>query len=165
MAAWITTKRVETVVQTDLTNDPYVLELIDHAQGLAEAEIGTQDTPSRALQSVFAEIVARMWRAGRAAAANPAGFDSETTGPFAYSASSAAVGSGLGLTDREKAQLRAAVGKTGLWVQPLTRNSGLEMAPRSVDRPVVTEEQILQPDDGSEGVVWFAADDLPVQEP
>jgi hypothetical protein len=129
MARWIKIDRLEAILRTDLRDDKYVLHLIDQVQGLAEAEIGEQATPSNALQSVFAEIVARKWQVGESARLNPAGFQSDTTGPFTIQDPGART-AGLGLTDREKLDLRKAIGKPpGLWVQPTTRGDRLETAP------------------------------------
>lgn len=134
--AWITFDQVEVLLQQNLDHDPYVIGLIDHAQGLAEVEIGEQEEPvSRRLQSVLANVVARMWQSGQSAQINPAGLQSETTGPHTIQDPRAGT-AGLGLTDREKDQLRKAVGRTGLWVQPTTRGP-LETAPgfRPVEDP------------------------------
>jgi len=125
---WITIDPVEAVLQTDLSADSYILELIDHAQGLAEIEVGAQATPNAGLKSILTQIVARMWQAGQSAKMNPAGLQSETTGPFTFQNVNAGV-AGLGLTNREKAQLRKAAGLTGIWVQPTSRGDHLETAP------------------------------------
>lgn len=130
--SWITIRQVETVLQTDLDADPYISDLIDHAQGLAEVEVGAQATPSNKLKSVLAQIVARMWQAGQSAKQNPAGVGMEVAGPFTVQHTNAGV-AGLGLTDREKKLLRQAVGKSGLWVQPTYRDNDLETAGRYND--------------------------------
>lgn len=125
---WITRSRVETVLQTSLSDDPYIEDLIEHAQGLAEIEVGKQTAPSAGLKSVLAQIVARMWRAGQSAQVNPAGVQSETAGPFTYQDPNAR-SAGLGLTDREKKALRKAAGVSGLYVQPTIRADALETPP------------------------------------
>jgi hypothetical protein len=127
--AWIDSARVETLLQRDLSEDPWIDGLIDHAQGLAEIVIGAQTEPvANRLQSALAQIVARMWQAGQSAQINPGALQSETTGPFTFQDVRAGA-AGLGLTNREKELLRSAVGKTGLWVQPTTRGDHLETAP------------------------------------
>lgn len=127
MAAWITSEPVAVLLQTDLSTDAYIDDLIDHAQHLAELEVGEQDTPNAKLKAVLAQIVARMWQAGQSAQQNPAALQSEWTGPAGYQAPRAGA-AGLGLTDRERSDLRRAVGlEGGLWVQPTSRGDDLEM--------------------------------------
>lgn len=120
--AWITYIQVEPLVQTDLSTDEWIDDLISHVEGLAEVEIGAQTEPvSTAIQTILAQIVARMWRAGRAASTNPAGFQSETSPEYGYSVPTGShLEAGFGLTYREKKDLRKAAGLGGLWVQPLT---------------------------------------------
>jgi len=123
---WITSEQVSILLQTDLSTDPYIDGLIVHAQGLAEGVIGTQEEPvSAALQSELANIVARMWQAGKAAQGNPAGYQSETAGPFTIQDTRGGT-VGLGLTDRERKALRRAAGISPLAVVSTTRNDWLE---------------------------------------
>lgn len=126
--AWIDDTAVSALLQQDLATDPYIGGLIDHAQALAEAEIGEQtdltppatgETPS-AVQAVLAQIVARMWQAGQSARANPAALQSETTGPFTFQNPNAGA-AGLGLTNRETRALRKAAGLVGVGTLPTTR--------------------------------------------
>lgn len=132
---WITYEDVEPIIQTGLSDDPYIEGLIDHVQGLAESVIGDQGSgplDPGPLASVFAEIVARRWRGGKAASSNPAGYQSESVEDYSYSVptgSHLAGNAGLGLTKAERKDLKAAVGRTGLWVQPTTRGN-VETAPR-----------------------------------
>lgn len=138
MAAWIDVDDVEVLLQTDLTDDEYIGATIDHAQTLAEMEVGDQDAPSKALKSTLVQIVARMWQAGQNARVNPAAMAQDVAGPFSFQSPQAGA-AGLGLTNREKAQLKKAVGKGDLWVQPLTRGDTLETAPIAND--VLVDEQ------------------------
>lgn len=121
--AWITSTAVEPLVQTDLSADTFISALINHAEALAEIEVGVQTEPvSAGLQAVLAQIVARMWRAGQGAAVNPGGFQSETSPEYGYSVPTGpTLAAGLGLTNQEKKDLKRAAGVNGLWVQPTTR--------------------------------------------
>lgn len=123
--AWITAEPVEVLLQTPLSSDTYIDGLIDHAQALAELEVGEQASPSNGLKAVLAQIVARMWQAGKNAQANPAAMSMEVAGPFTFQTMSPGV-AGLGLTDREKAALRKAVGVSPFWIQPTMANEVLE---------------------------------------
>src|SRR5690606_28266626 len=106
---WIDSDAVEPLVRTDLSSDPWIDGLIDHAQSLAENLVGEHDAPSAGLQAVLANIVARMWRAGHAATVNPAGFQSETSPEYGYSVPTGpSFVAGLGLTNQEKRDLKKA---------------------------------------------------------
>jgi len=118
--AWITPSDVEPVLRTELTSDVFIDGLIDHAQGLAEVEIGEQDPPSNAVKAVLAQIVARMWQDGESARVNPAGFAMETTGPFTLQDTTPGT-AGLGLTNRERQSLKRAVGQMQISVLSTTR--------------------------------------------
>jgi hypothetical protein len=156
--AWIDHVPVGVLVQTDLSGDDYIEGLIAQAQGLAEVEVGTQATPSAGLKAVLAQIVARMWQAGKSAQVNPAAMQSETVGPFNYQNPNAGT-AGLGLTNREKAALRKAAGVTGLWIQPTTRGE-VETAPIHENRQGVTAAQQLQVAGGAD-ITWFDPEDIP----
>jgi hypothetical protein len=126
--AWIDKDAVEVLLATELDNDRYIGTLIDHAQSLAEIEVGEQDTPTAQLKAVLCQIVARMWQAGQNARVNPAAMSMEVAGPFTFQTQNAGV-AGLGLTDREKALLKKAAGIGPLWVQPTYIGERLETAP------------------------------------
>lgn len=116
--AWITSTDVEPVLQTDLSSDDYIDGLIAHCEALAEGIVGEQDEPvSAQLKAVLAQIVARMWRGGRQAASNPEGFQSASIAEeFSYSVPTGAhIDAGLGLTNREKKDLRRAAGVAPVW--------------------------------------------------
>lgn len=127
--AWIEAEAVAVLLQTELDDDVYVPALIDHAQSLAEIEIGEQAAPSARLRAVLAQIVARMWQAGRNAQLNPAALTQDVAGPFSFQAGQVAGAAGLGLTNREKSLLRKAVGRGDLWVQPTYRGASTELGP------------------------------------
>lgn len=160
--AWITSDDVKIVLHRDLSSDEFIGGLIDHAQHLAELEVGTQDTPNDKLKAVLAQIVGRMWQAGESARMNPAGVMSETAGPFNYQDPNAGV-AGLGLTNREKQDLKKAAGVSGLWIQPTSRSdtdAGLEVAGEyPVGRGGVSEEQLLDVE-GGEPIPYFNDSDL-----
>lgn len=115
--AWITSANVEAILQTDLSVDTWIDGLIDHCQALAEAIIGEQDTPNSATKAVLSQIVARMWRGGKQASSNPEGFQSASIAEeFSYTVPTGAhIDAGLGLTNREKKELRRAAGKQPVW--------------------------------------------------
>lgn len=97
---------------------------IDHAQALAEIEVGEQDEPSGRLKAVLTGIVIRMLRSFEEARTNPSGVTQETLGSYSYSVAAVA---GLGLTNAEKKQLRKACGVSQLGIVRITRG-GLETA-------------------------------------
>lgn len=136
--AWITTDAVTVLLQTDLTDDEYVEALINHAQALAEVEVGTVAEPSAGLKAVLAQVVARMWQAGKNAQVNPAAMTMEVAGPFTFQTATAGV-AGLGLTNREKDQLKKAAGSSPFWVQPTTRGDILETPPITDDESDTTD--------------------------
>lgn len=127
--AWIESSAVAVLLQTDLDDDTYVDALIDHAQALAEMEVGAQDDPGAGLCATLAQIVARMWQAGQNARVNPAAFSMDTAGPFTQQTQQPGV-AGLGLTNLEKKQLRKAAGVGSLWVQPTYIADRLETPPQ-----------------------------------
>jgi hypothetical protein len=162
VADWIASADVEVILHRDLSSDPYIDGLISRAQHLAELEVGTQDSPNDRLKAVLASIVARMWQAGESARMNPAGMQSETSGPFTYQDVNAGV-AGLGLTNRERSDLKKAAGISGLWIQPTSRSdtdAGIEVAGEYPGGRVgVSPDQMLDVQ-GGEQVPWFNADDL-----
>lgn len=98
---------------------------IAHIQGLAEVVTGTQEAPiSNRLKSVFVEIVHR-----RSLASND-DISQESIGSYSYTRN---VAPGQGLTDRERKDLKRAIGKRSLTVIPTTRGR-LETFGRE-DRP------------------------------
>lgn len=134
--AWITSTDVEVVLQTDLSGDAWIDGLIDHVQGLAESVIGLvdDDDVTNRLKSVFAQIVARFWRSGKAAATNPQGYETERIDDYQYQypAGGPSNVSGLGLTNREKKDLRRAAGLRPVWALTID-NSPVEHGPEVND--------------------------------
>jgi len=102
---WLHHDDIEPLLQTSLADDEWIDRLISHTQGLVEAEIGVQDPAAlpAGLLEVVAQIAARLWRAGKAAAANPPGHQQESLGPYQYSAGR--LEAGWGLTQHERDQL------------------------------------------------------------
>jgi hypothetical protein len=165
--AWITSAQVSVVLQTDLSADTWIDDLIDHVQGLAEVEIGTQTEPvGLGLQSVFAQIVARMWRAGKAAASNPSGYQSEQIDDYRYATpvGGAPIVAGLALTKTERAALKKAVGQSQFWVQPTMQNAGLETAGPGTrgQHPNPPPAALVDDAAGGDQINWFHTDDLEV---
>lgn len=125
---WIEPDAVAVLVQTDLTDDPWIPGLIDHAEQLIEAEIGAQDEYAglpAGLAAITAQVVARLWRAGKAANVNPAGHNMEVLGPHTFQAGN--LQAGWGLTRGEKDAL--AKFRSKLWVQPTHVADALESPP------------------------------------
>lgn len=119
---WVDPMEVAVLVGLGRVNDPNIATIIVHVEGLCELVIGPQELPlSAGLRSVVSQISARLWRASQAAQASPEGFSQFTIGGASYSNQGTAAAAGLGLTDREKADLRSAVGKSGLWVLSTSR--------------------------------------------
>lgn len=105
--AWIEPEAI-----SDLLGDTFDVGLvdftIDHAQALAEIEVGEQDEPyPRGLRAVLTQIVIRMLRSFEEARTNPAGVTQEQLGSWSQTVS---VVAGLGLTTAEKKLLRKAAG-------------------------------------------------------
>ena len=156
---WVETDEVGTLLQTDLTDDPWIEGTILHAQELVEAEIGAQpDVPDHehppgvpdflpaGLKAVVTQISARLWRAGKAAAANPEGRTQDTLGPHSFTAGPFAAG--FGLTKGEKKQL--ARFRSPLWVQPITVGGVTEPPPGLLDDA-----------GGGDQILYFHEDDMP----
>ena len=105
--AWIEPEAISDLLG-DTFDEGLVDFTIDHAQALAEIEIGEQDEPlPRGLRAVTTQIVIRMLRSFAEARSNPEGLNQETLGAWSYSISAVA---GLGLTTAEKKLLRKAAG-------------------------------------------------------
>jgi hypothetical protein len=102
-----------------------VVGLLEDASDLVRLEAGVlgdnawlldSDGELRPIPTSVRGVVRRMVdRAIR----NPEGFSAESDGDYSYQRTQ--VQPGLYLTDSEKAILRKACGRTGLWTQPLTR--------------------------------------------
>jgi len=146
---WITPHDIEPLVQTDLTTDDWVDALIPHAQGLVEAEIGAQNPAAlpAGLTAILAQIVARLWRAGKAANVNPAGHQQEVLGPHTFTAGN--ISAGWGLTNKESDSL--ARFRTKLWVQPTHVSATLETPPG-----------LIADTAGGDSINWIAESDMPV---
>lgn len=121
--AWIEPEAISNLLG-DTFDEGLTDFVIDHAQALAEIEIGEQDTPTSRVKAVMVGIVIRMLRSFEEARTNPSGITQEALGAYSYSVSSVA---GLGLTNAEKRQLRKAAGLSQLGVVRITRG-GLETA-------------------------------------
>lgn len=124
MAAWLEPEDVAVLIQTDLSDDPWIEGVIAHAQSLVEGEVGEQDESDlpAGLVAITTQIAARLWRAGRAANVNPAGNTQETLGPHSVTAGN--FDAGWGLTRREQEQLGKF--RSPLWVQPTHAADALE---------------------------------------
>lgn len=122
--AWVTHEEVLAVYPETADEDAdRFAALIDHVQALAEVAVGTQATPSARLKAVFTDVVYRKWLA---ITQNPDGVQSELLGSYQYMQPNAP---GLGLTKHDRKNLKAAVGRIGVWVQPVHRGE-VETAPR-----------------------------------
>lgn len=145
---WITLTDVEPLLQRSLEADEWIAPLILHGQGLVEAEISTQDPTDLpvGLTAILAQIVARLWRAGQAANANPAGNQQETLGPHTFTAGN--FSAGWGLTNGERDQL--ARYRSKLWVQPTHRADNLETPPG-----------LIADTAGGDPINWIDAADMP----
>lgn len=98
-----------------------VTALLDDASELVRLEAGTDWAPPAVVPGSVKAVVLRMVdRAYR----NPEGFSAESDGDYSYQRTQ--VQAGVYLTDAERAIIRRALGRTGLWTQPLTRNEDYE---------------------------------------
>lgn len=98
-----------------------VAALLDDASALVRDEAGRTwlDPVTGAPTVVPGSIRAVVLRAVERAVRNPQGFSAEAAGDYSYQRTD--VEPGVYLTDRERAVIRRAVGRTGLWTQPVTR--------------------------------------------
>ena len=162
--AWINPHTIEAIIQTDLVTDPYIDHLITHVQGLCELEIGEQTEPvSNKLAAVFSQIVARFWRAGKAASTSPQGYQSERVDDYQYEyPSQGAMLAGFGLTNAETKRLKKAAGQTQLWVQPISRGDGLETAGPGTtgQHPNPPAAAFLEDAAGGDPILYFHEDQL-----
>lgn len=104
----------------DVDETQQALALLDDASALVRDEAGrTWLDDSGALTEVPASIRAVVLRAAERAVRNPDGFRSESAGDYSYQR--AETESGVFLTDAERRRIRQAIGRSGLWTQPVTR--------------------------------------------
>lgn len=116
--AWIEPEAISDLIG-DTFDEGLIDFTIDHAQALAEIEVGEQEVPlPRGLKAVLTQIVIRMLRSFEEARTNPTGLTQESLGSYSYSISTVA---GLGLTNAEKKLLRKAAGLSGIGVLRITR--------------------------------------------
>lgn len=93
-----------------------VVGLLDDASDLVRLEAGkTWATPEATPGAVRAVVLRVVERAIR----NPDGFSAESDGDYSYQRTQ--VEPGVYLTDAERAILRRAAGRSGLWTQATTR--------------------------------------------
>lgn len=95
--------------------------LLDDASALVRDEAGTTwiDPVTGLLTVVPGSIRAVVLRAAERATRNPQGFSAESAGDYSYQRTN--VEPGVYLTDSERQIIRKAIGRTGLWTQPVTR--------------------------------------------
>lgn len=95
--------------------------LLDDASALVRDVAGRTwiDPDTGALESVPGSIQWVVLRAAERAIRNPDGFSSESAGDYSYQRTG--VEPGVYLTAGEEKAIRRALGKTGLWTQPVTR--------------------------------------------
>lgn len=148
---WIEPEDVGTLLQTDLSEDPWIAGTITHTVELIEGEIGAQDPDDlpTGLAAQAAQIAARLWRAGKAANSNPAGNQQDTLGPHSFTAGG--LTAGFGLTQREKDDLDKFKTNSALWVQPTNRGDALE-----------TPGELVADTSGGDPIMWIAEDDREV---
>lgn len=98
-----------------------IVALLDDASALARDVAGKTwiDPDTGDLQPVPGSVRWVVLRAAERAVRNPDGFSSETAGNYSYQRTG--VEPGVYLTEGEERAIRRALGKTGLWTQPVTR--------------------------------------------
>ncbi len=77
------------------------------------------DTTDTILEGLPATVRAVVLKAAERAMRNPDGFSAESGGDYSYQRTG--VQDGVYLTEREEKLIRRAIGRTGLWTQPVTR--------------------------------------------
>lgn len=100
---------------------PRVEALLDDISAIVRTEAGVDwiDPETGELTDVPAVVRAVVLRVAERVMRNPQGFRSESAGDYSYQRPEAGIG--LELTPAELRLIRRAVGRTGLWNQPLTR--------------------------------------------
>jgi hypothetical protein len=95
--------------------------LLDDASALVRDVAGRTwiDPDTGQLDAVPGSIRWVVLRAAERAMRNPQGFSSESAGDYSYQRTG--VEPGVYLTEGEERAIRRALGKTGLWTQPVTR--------------------------------------------
>jgi hypothetical protein len=99
-----------------------VIALLDDASSLVRDVAGKDwiDPDTGALELVPGTVRATVLRAVERAVRNPEGFSAESAGDYSYQRTG--VQPGIYLTEAEEKAIRRAIGKSGLWNQPTTRN-------------------------------------------
>lgn len=100
-----------------------VVALLDDASALVRDEAGvTWIAPTTgALLTVPESVRVVVLRVVERAIRNPQGFSAESAGDYSYQRTG--VEPGVYITDREQKIIRRAVGRVGLWTQPVTRGN------------------------------------------
>lgn len=98
------------------------IALLDDASSLVRDVAGKDwiDPDTGALMPVPGTVRATVLRMVERAVRNPEGFSAESAGDYSYQRTG--VQPGIYITEGEERAIRRAIGKTGLWNQPLTRN-------------------------------------------
>lgn len=104
---------------------PRVEAALDDASALVRLEAGqTWIDPTTGLVTGLPDAIRTVvLRVAERVIRNPQGFRSESAGDYSFQRYDADDGGGPYLTDREIAIIRKAMGRTGLWTQPLERDS------------------------------------------
>lgn len=99
---------------------PRVEALLDDVSALVRDEAGTDWVDADGvLIAIPASIRSVVLRSVERAVRNPQAFSAESDGDYSYQRTG--VQDGAYLTDAERAIIRRAIGRTGLWTQPVTR--------------------------------------------
>jgi hypothetical protein len=98
-----------------------VVALLDDASSLVRDEAGKDwiDPDTGGLTTVPGSIRAVVLRVVERAIRNPQGFSAEAAGDYSYQRPG--VEAGIYLDERDARTIRKALGRTGLWTQPVTR--------------------------------------------
>jgi Phage protein Gp19/Gp15/Gp42 len=98
-----------------------VVALLDDASSLVRDEAGKDwiDPDTGELTTVPGSIRAVVLRVVERAIRNPQGFSAEAAGDYSYQRTG--VEAGIYLDERDARTIRKALGRTGLWTQPVTR--------------------------------------------
>lgn|SRR5690606_2766567 len=109
----------------DETETARATALLEDASALVRDVAGKTwiDPETEELLPVPGSIRWVVLRAAERAVRNPEGFSAESAGDYSYQRTG--VQPGIYLTEGEERAIRRAIGKAGLWTQPVTRNEHL----------------------------------------
>ncbi len=98
---------------------PRAMAVLEDASALIRDVAGRDWVVDGALTALPSTIRSTCLKVAERSIRNPGGYSSESAGDYTYQRNSAA--DGVYLTEREEAIIRRAIGRSGLWTQPVER--------------------------------------------